>query len=114
MSVVNQLEKKKINRFYKTVNKFCKERNIKPSLKNFLNYDIGPFGVGESYKYLSNAPMTMLACSRSFNEYLKTLDKDFKKEFDGIKTHKLMVISNPELREFLKKLMNDDFCAGDK
>jgi|GEM_PF-5570379 len=113
MSYINNYYIKKIKEFHnKFLPKYCDEQNIETSFDTFLNYKKNAF-TSETFKYLSRVPIVYLACSRAFRKYYNTLDPDFQHDIatmEELKASKQTVHINKELKDFLKGIMNKDFC----
>ena len=102
--------RKNIVKFRNQMVKFCNDKELTPTFKNFLYFDSDGY-VPATYPFLIGAPKVYLANSKSFQDYFDKLDKDFQQDIytkDELKNFRNTIRENDELRKYLKSIMRKD------
>lgn len=95
--------------------KFCVEKNIKPTLNNFLEYRKEQCQIPECYSIFlgRELPVEFLSSSRKLLKFYSGLPYDFQQDIashDEIAKARRKVMANPKLNSTVKKLLFKDFC----
>lgn len=107
-----QVETKESLRY---VVKFCKERNLKPTLRNFLFYKKTEHsGVPESVYYFYGGTYSKYYFynSKVFYEYYCSLQPDFQKDLvtvEELQSVQRFTLASDELQNFVKKTLQNDY-----
>lgn len=115
MSVFINKVKQETNSSLKYVVKFCKERNVKPSLRNFLFHKKSEHAyVPESVYYFFGGVYSKYYFynSKVFYEYYCSLQPDFKKDLttnEELLAVQRFTLANVELHDYVKSTLKKDY-----
>lgn len=104
-----------IDKSINIVNNYCEEKKIKKSIDNFLFYEYNNnTRVGNNYNKLFLLSYYYLVGSKSFYQFYKKIDKDFKDDLLNKKEYMeyyTTIMNTPEIKNKLKEKLNDDFIG---
>lgn len=106
---------KDIEKHIRKIYSFCKEKNIKPSYRNYYNFK------SEEKQYLPDCfshfigggfPKEFFCNSKSFENFYKSLPRDFRvdiiEEQEIIKQRRSLLI-NPKLEQIIREKLKKDY-----
>lgn len=93
---------------------FCNERNIEPTLQNFLSFKKESSRIPECIYYFMSGKFCRIYFynSKKWNTFFSSLDTDFQNDLGGsaeVHKIKLLVASDLDLSEYLSKILKKDF-----